>query len=91
MNIDLCFHGAPMAPHHHHPHHTKPPTLQSADVEEGTEALTMQLYCIELEEQHRLLGVMEYHSKESGPVRVEKGKEFPFSITAGMEKGEKNQ
>ncbi|KZP15257.1 hypothetical protein FIBSPDRAFT_935346 [Athelia psychrophila] len=106
-----------------------------ADVEEGTEALAMQFYRIELAEQRRLLGVMEYHSKESqaglapsrsspsrppatatnmntnattteesetigagkepgmGSRREGKGvkDEFPFSITAGVEKGAKNR
>ncbi|KAF7340149.1 hypothetical protein MVEN_01933400 [Mycena venus] len=38
----------------------------AADVEEGTEALAMQFYRIELAEQRRMMGVMEHHSKESG-------------------------
>ncbi|TFK40934.1 hypothetical protein BDQ12DRAFT_767153 [Crucibulum laeve] len=65
-----------------------------ADVEEGTEALAMQFYRIELAEQRRLMGIMEHHSKESGQV-VEQtshpGTTFPFSITAGVEKGAKNR
>ncbi|KAF7972561.1 hypothetical protein HWV62_17678 [Athelia sp. TMB] len=100
---DPRFHGAPATPHHHRAHHAKPPTPQSADVEEGTEALAMQFYRIELAEQRRLLGVMEYHSKESGPARAgpssdephgrarAEKEEFPFSITAGVEKGAKNR
>jgi tyrosine-protein phosphatase 2/3 len=71
--------------------------INAADVEEGTEALAMQFYRIELAEQRRLLGVMEHHSKESGPTpALDKGKapetpDFPFSITAGIEKGAKNR
>ncbi|KAJ6626987.1 hypothetical protein B0H10DRAFT_1870462 [Mycena sp. CBHHK59/15] len=74
-------------------------------VEEGTEALAMQFYRIELAEQRRLMGVMEHHSRESehansnagaeasGRKGDEKGGErpFPFSITAGVEKGSKNR
>jgi hypothetical protein len=72
--------------------------INPADVEEGTEALAMQFYRIELAEQRRLLGVMEHHSKESGPTpALDKAKkapetpDFPFSITAGIEKGAKNR
>lgn len=87
--------------------------ISTADIEEGTEALAMQFYKIELAEQKRLMGVMEHHSKESAPPppdtvesikRKGKGKgkkdkrratteplEFPFSITAGVEKGAKNR
>ena len=82
--------------------------ISAADIEEGTEALAMQFYKIELAEQKRLMGVMEHHSKESAPNMVEsikrKGKgrkekkratteplEFPYSITAGVEKGGKNR
>lgn len=55
----------------------------------------MQFYRIELAEQRRLMGVMEHHSKESGRF-VEEGitqasLTFPFSITAGVEKGAKNR
>ena len=35
---------------------------------EGSEALAMQFYRIELGEQRRLMGVMEHHSKESGRI-----------------------
>jgi tyrosine-protein phosphatase 2/3 len=70
----------------------------SADVEEGTEALAMQFYRIELAEQRRLMGVMEHHSKESGALMVDEEppaanseRKFPFSITAGVEKGAKNR
>ena len=86
---------------------------------EGSEALAMQFYRIELGEQRRLMGVMEHHSKESGrimeggekkgskskskrskqrskgPGRSSRGKhssrDFPYSITAGVEKGAKNR
>jgi protein-tyrosine phosphatase len=76
--------------------------VNAADVDEGTEALAMQFYRIELAEQRRLLGVMQHHSKESGPSGLSdpqlpkgnKGAEtldHPFSITAGIEKGAKNR
>ncbi|KAG6869029.1 hypothetical protein C0993_004702 [Termitomyces sp. T159_Od127] len=55
-------------------------------VDQGTEALATQFYRIELAEQKRLMGVMHHHSKESVP-----GRNFPFSITAGVEKGSKNR
>jgi tyrosine-protein phosphatase 2/3 len=86
---------------------------------EGSEALAMQFYRIELGEQRRLMGVMEHHSRESGRVieegetkssksRVKRSKQrskgtgrssrgkhgsrdFPYSITAGVEKGSKNR
>ncbi|KAJ7293893.1 hypothetical protein C8J57DRAFT_1043427 [Mycena rebaudengoi] len=62
---------------------------QAEDVEEGSEALAMQFYRIELAEQRRLMGVMEHHSRESDGGGV--GGVFPFSITAGFEKGSKNR
>ncbi|KAI0296675.1 hypothetical protein BC826DRAFT_1103775 [Russula brevipes] len=89
---------------------------------EGSEALAMQFYRIELGEQRRLMGVMEHHSRESGRImeegetkshkskskrskrskgtskgagRSSRGKhasrDFPYSITAGVEKGAKNR
>jgi len=86
---------------------------------EGSEALAMQFYRIELGEQRRLMGVMEHHSRESGRImgegetkghkskskrskqrskgtgRSSRGKhasrDFPYSITAGVEKGTKNR
>ncbi|TFY73031.1 hypothetical protein EWM64_g10981, partial [Hericium alpestre] len=113
---------------------------EKANMAEGSEALAMQFYRIELGEQRRLMGVMEHHSRESGrlvspgkdkrlkdndPDGVEadgeadgevtkkkdkkkrkaskkdksKGKkddhgakgDFPYSITAGVEKGAKNR
>jgi hypothetical protein len=88
-------------------------------IEEGTEALAMQFYRIELGEQRRLMGIMQHHSSESGRVltssssgspsseenfeafvpRVRRHKprlnrtevSFPYSITAGVEKGAKNR
>ncbi|KAG6854067.1 hypothetical protein C0991_010814 [Blastosporella zonata] len=68
----------------------------AADIDEGTEALAMQFYRIELAEQRRLMGVMEHHSKESGQshlpaMELLPGTSFPFSITAGVEKGTKNR
>lgn len=98
------------------------PTNVSATLEdpqtEGSEALAMQFYRIELGEQRRLMGIMAHHSRESGRVlegetkssskskkrsklrskgmgRSSRGKhgsrEFPYSITAGVEKGAKNR
>ncbi|KAL0945538.1 hypothetical protein HGRIS_014700 [Hohenbuehelia grisea] len=72
------------------------PEPDPADVDEGTEALAMQFYRIELAEQRRLMGVMEHHSKESGGVVAanmpsQQDAIFPFSITAGVEKGTKNR
>ncbi|KAK0446459.1 uncharacterized protein EV420DRAFT_1570684 [Desarmillaria tabescens] len=66
------------------------------DVEESMESLAMQFYRIELAEQRRLMGVMEHHSRESTVQNYSerKGvpvKAFPFSITAGVEKGAKNR
>ncbi|KAG6845293.1 hypothetical protein H0H87_011444 [Tephrocybe sp. NHM501043] len=68
----------------------------AADVDEGSEALAMQFYRIELVEQRRLMGVMEHHSKESSGQHhlapdILPGTNFPFSITAGVEKGAKNR
>lgn len=95
------------------------PRLHGNLVEEGTEALAMQFYRIELGEQRRLMGIMQHHSSESGRVltssssgsasseehcessvpreRRHKPKlertevSFPYSITAGVEKGAKNR
>ncbi|KAF7367404.1 hypothetical protein MSAN_00803000 [Mycena sanguinolenta] len=39
-----------------------------SDIDEGTEALAMQFYRIELAEQRRMMGVMEHHSRESAVV-----------------------
>ncbi|KAI0089723.1 hypothetical protein BDY19DRAFT_1087893, partial [Irpex rosettiformis] len=52
--------------------------------------LAMQFYKIELGEQRRLMGVMDHHSKESTNVSSSQSV-FPYSITAGVEKGEKNR
>ncbi|KIJ68847.1 hypothetical protein HYDPIDRAFT_37273 [Hydnomerulius pinastri MD-312] len=110
--------------------HTSDPDENDPDVEEGTEALAMQFYRIELAEQRRLRTVMEHHSKESevagaaatgkpytvlegggvgtvggdpadsgrgvvGGAKTAPGTPhpgaFPFSITAGVEKGAKNR
>ena len=65
-----------------------------ADIEEGTEALAMQFYRIEVAEQRRLMSVMERHSRESGLVNggvTQSSLSFPYSITAGIEKGSKNR
>lgn len=61
---------------------------------EALEDLAMQFYRIELGEQRRLTGVMEHHSHESTtqPGQMEiTPTEFPYSITAGVEKGAKNR
>ncbi len=72
---------------------------------EALEDLAMQFYRVELGEQKRLHGVMDHHSRESITAnRTTKslGKQnelssnvpessFPFSITAGIEKGAKNR
>ncbi|KAG8931720.1 hypothetical protein FRC01_000922 [Tulasnella sp. 417] len=101
--------------------------LAKAHSDEGTEALAMQFYRIELSEQRRLQGVMQHHTRESGqlakldaldrpgypssdqgtslaagkgdgtqdsgPDQRSPGEPeyFPFSITAGIEKGHKNR
>lgn len=74
---------------------------ETAGRDEGTEALAMQFYRIELGEQRRMQGIMAHHSTQSGIAEevagnVTAGKEketspFPFSITAGVEKGTKNR
>ncbi|KAI6161963.1 hypothetical protein EDD17DRAFT_610483 [Pisolithus thermaeus] len=82
------------------------PDEHDPKVEEGTEALAMQFYRIELAEQRRLWTVMEHHSRENemaataegtGPTPIIKTvpntphpSSFPFAITAGVEKGTKN-
>jgi tyrosine-protein phosphatase 2/3 len=76
----------------------------STDADEGAEALAMQFYRIELAEQRRLTGIMQHHSTYGGkfdPPMDKTEKEgdgdstdpnsFPYSITAGFEKGVKNR
>ncbi|KAJ3576293.1 hypothetical protein NP233_g540 [Leucocoprinus birnbaumii] len=70
--------------------------ITSADVEEGKEALAMQFFKIEVAEQRRLMGIMEHHTKETTIVTSDMGatrssSSFPYSITAGVEKGAKNR
>ncbi|KAF8640880.1 hypothetical protein AX17_000528 [Amanita inopinata Kibby_2008] len=63
-----------------------------AAVEEGARILAMQFYRVELAEQQRLMSIMEHHTRESGNDKASKSTSlFPFSITAGIEKGEKNR
>ncbi|KIJ45249.1 hypothetical protein M422DRAFT_251429 [Sphaerobolus stellatus SS14] len=62
--------------------------LDKAEVDDGTESLAMQFYMIELREQRRLMGVMDHHSREGGSKNEPL---FPYSITAGVEKGSKNR
>ncbi|KAB5589793.1 Tyrosine phosphatase [Ceratobasidium theobromae] len=68
--------------------------VENSDKEKGIEALAMQFYRIELGEQRRLQGVMSHHSRES-QIQSDDHKlgldPFPFSITAGVEKGAKNR
>ncbi|KAL5495762.1 PTP2 [Sanghuangporus weigelae] len=75
---------------------------KTAGHDEGTEALAMQFYRIELGEQRRLQGIMTHHSRQSGtadgsttddtlPEGKRDGKPFPYSIVAGIEKGTKNR
>ena len=70
----------------------------ASEIEEGQDALATQFYKIELAEQKRLMAIMERHSRESGhPItsaateQPQKSIPFPFSITAGVEKGAKNR
>ena len=66
--------------------------VDKADAEEGTEALAMQFYMIELREQRRLMGVMDHHSREASFIHDQpRVTNFPYSITAGVEKGSKNR
>ncbi|KAI5991420.1 hypothetical protein EDD15DRAFT_2169147 [Pisolithus albus] len=74
------------------------PDEHDPKVEEGTEALAMQFYRIELAEQRRLWTVMEHHSRENEMASTVKTvpntphpSSFPFAITAGVEKGAKNR
>lgn len=74
---------------------------KTAGHDEGTEALAMQFYRIELGEQRRLQGIMTHHSMQSGIAdepttddtlqEGKEGKPFPYSIVAGVEKGTKNR
>lgn len=65
---------------------------ECAGREANTVALAEQFFRIEQHEQKRLHGVMAYHSKQSGK-RDEAATTtfFPYSITAGIEKGGKNR
>ena len=58
---------------------------------ESLEDLAMQFYRIELGEQRRLNGIMDHHTKESVTLATEPALPFPYSITAGIEKGTKNR
>ena len=68
--------------------------ITSADIEEGKETLAIQFFKIEVAEQRRLMGIMEHHTKETVIVTSETNtttSSFPYSITAGVEKGAKNR
>ncbi|KAG2129799.1 hypothetical protein DEU56DRAFT_741211 [Suillus clintonianus] len=71
--------------------HDSDPESNDPDVEEGAETLAMQFYRIELAEQRRLRTVMEHHARESEVSAYAAAGAFPFSITAGVEKGAKNR
>ncbi|KAH7883981.1 hypothetical protein F5I97DRAFT_1813161 [Phlebopus sp. FC_14] len=72
--------------------HTSDPDENDPDIDEGAEALAMQFYRIELAEQRRLRTIMEHHSRESETApTTPHPTAFPFSITAGVEKGTKNR
>ncbi|KAG1908545.1 uncharacterized protein F5891DRAFT_937646 [Suillus fuscotomentosus] len=71
--------------------HESDPDSNDPDVEEGAETLAMQFYRIELAEQRRLRSVMEHHARESEVSVYAATGAFPFSITAGVEKGAKNR
>jgi protein-tyrosine phosphatase len=71
-------------------------TVAPSSGDHYADALANQFYQIELAEQRRLMNIMQHHSQESGVVVVEgnketKSNEFPYSITAGVEKGAKNR
>ncbi|CED83806.1 Protein tyrosine phosphatase [Phaffia rhodozyma] len=66
-----------------------------ASPSQAADTLAQQFYKVELGEQKRLQGIMNHHSKfgdagsdESGDNKVDR---FPYSITAGLEKGWKNR
>ncbi|KAG9075728.1 hypothetical protein FS749_012575, partial [Ceratobasidium sp. UAMH 11750] len=71
--------------------------VENSDKETGIEALAMQFYRVELGEQRRLQGVMSHHSQESQVSKDDQKlpnghvDDFPYSITAGVEKGSKNR
>lgn len=74
--------------------------ITSVNVEEGKETLAMQFFRIELAEQRRLMGIMEHHTKETvivtsdtvtSDIHTTTSSSFPYSITAGIEKGAKNR
>lgn len=62
--------------------------IASREQDEEAEMLAMQFYKIELGEQRRLQGIMNHHSQNAF---VTARDDFPYSITAGIEKGSKNR
>ncbi|KAH7104335.1 protein-tyrosine phosphatase-like protein [Auriculariales sp. MPI-PUGE-AT-0066] len=56
--------------------------------DEEAEVLAMQFYKIELGEQRRMQGVMDHHTKNAFATNLN---EFPYSISAAIEKGTKNR
>ncbi|KAF8973846.1 hypothetical protein BDZ97DRAFT_1777127, partial [Flammula alnicola] len=70
------------------------PPVTKSFTDSSSSDLAMQFFKIELSEQRRLMGIMEHHSKESGRAAdhaPHNAIPFPFSITAGVEKGAKNR
>nr|XP_018262955.1 uncharacterized protein I303_04444 [Kwoniella dejecticola CBS 10117]OBR85113.1 hypothetical protein I303_04444 [Kwoniella dejecticola CBS 10117] len=73
--------------------------LATMPEKESMDQLAKQFYDLELNEQKRLQAVMKWHSQGSGGLLSDQaGKEttiqedyFPFSITAGVERGTKNR
>ena len=56
--------------------------------DEEADVLAMQFYKIELGEQRRMQGVMDHHTKNAFATEQN---EFPYSISASIEKGTKNR
>ncbi|KAM6498313.1 hypothetical protein JOM56_006261 [Amanita muscaria] len=65
--------------------------IDPANMAQGAEILATQFYQIELAEQRRLMSILEHHSRETEKNDISGTSSFPFSIVAGIEKGEKNR
>ncbi|KZW02129.1 hypothetical protein EXIGLDRAFT_744852 [Exidia glandulosa HHB12029] len=62
--------------------------IVTREKDDAADLLAMQFYKIELREQRRLQGIMNHHTQNAfSSVRDD----FPYSITAGIEKGSKNR
>lgn len=62
--------------------------IATREQDEEAEVLAMQFYKIELGEQRRLQGIMQHHTQNAFDARAN---DFPYSITAAIEKGAKNR